>query len=68
MGLVCNPLGRLAYSNAPKYAPPGEVALFAPVETVAGIVWAAAFLREYPALITVGRAPSRWSSGWCTPR
>ena len=56
MGLVCNPLGRLAYSNAPRYAPAGEVALFAPVETVAGIVWAAAFLGEYPQLITVAGA------------
>ena len=53
MGLVCNPLGRLSYSNAPKYAPASEVALFAPVETVAGIVWAAVFLSEYPEIITV---------------
>ncbi len=56
MGLLCNPLGRLAYSNAPKHAPAGEVALFAPVETVAGIVWAAVFLSEYPAVITVAGA------------
>ncbi len=56
MGLVCNPLGRLSYSNAPKYAPAGEVALFAPVETVAGIVWAALFLGEYPALVTLAGA------------
>ncbi len=56
MGLVCNPLGRLSYSTAPKYAPAGEVALFAPVETVAGIVWAAVFLSEYPALVTVAGA------------
>ena len=56
MGLVCNPLGRLAYSNAPRYAPAGEVALFAPVETVAGIVWAAVFLSEYPELVTVAGA------------
>lgn len=56
MGLVCNPLGRLSYSNAPKHASAGEVALFAPVETVAGIVWAAVFLSEYPALVTVAGA------------
>lgn len=56
MGLVCNPLGRLAYSNAPRYAPAGEVALFAPVETVAGIVWAAVFLSEFPAPITIAGA------------
>ncbi|WP_420446596.1 DMT family transporter [Candidatus Poriferisodalis sp.] len=56
MGLVCNPLGRLSYSTATRYAPAGEVALFAPVETVAGIVWAAAFLSEYPTLTTVAGA------------
>ena len=56
MGLLCNPLGRLSYSNAPRYAPASEVALFAPVETVAGIVWAAAFLGEYPAPVTLGGA------------
>ena len=56
MGLACNPLGRLSYSNAPRYAPASEVALFAPVETVAGIVWAALFLSEYPALVTLGGA------------
>ena len=56
MGLVCNPLGRLSYSTAPKYAPASEVALFAPVETVAGIVWAAVFLSEYPAPVTVAGA------------
>ncbi len=56
MGLVCNPIGRLSYSSAPRYAPAGEVALFAPVETVAGIVWAAVFLSEYPTLTTVAGA------------
>ncbi len=56
MGLVCNPLGRLSYSNAPRYASAGEVALFAPVETVAGIVWAALFLGEYPAVVTLAGA------------
>ena len=53
MGLCCNPLGRLAYSTAPKYAPAGEVALFAPVETVAGIGWATLFLNEFPTIATV---------------
>lgn len=56
MGLVCNPLGRLSYSNAPRHAPASEVALFAPVETVAGIVWAALFLAEYPAFVTLAGA------------
>ncbi len=48
MGLVFNPLGRLALSTAPRYAPVADVALFAPVETVAGTVWAALFLGELP--------------------
>ncbi len=48
MGLVFNPFGRLALSSAPRYAPVAEVALFTPGETVAGIVWAAAFLNELP--------------------
>ena len=48
MGLCFNPLGRLAHSNAPRFAPVSEVALFTPVETVAGTVWAAVFLSELP--------------------
>ncbi len=48
MGLCFNPLGRLANSNAPRFAPVSEVALFTPVETVAGTVWAALFLSELP--------------------
>ena len=48
MGLGFNPLGRLALSNAPRFAPVSEVALFTPVETVAGTVWAALFLSELP--------------------
>lgn len=48
MGLCFNPLGRLASSNAPRFAPVSEVALFTPVETVAGTVWAALFLSELP--------------------
>ena len=48
MGLVFNPFGRLALSSAPRYAPVADVALFAPIETVAGTVWAAAFFNELP--------------------
>jgi drug/metabolite transporter (DMT)-like permease len=48
MGLCFNPLGRLANSNALRFAPVSEVALFTPVETVAGSVWAALFLSELP--------------------
>ena len=48
MGLVFNPFGRLGLSTAPRYAPVADVALFTPVETVAGTVWAALFLNELP--------------------
>ena len=50
MGLCFNPLGRLAHTNAPRFAPVAEVALFTPVETVAGMVWATLFLGEPPRL------------------
>ncbi len=53
MGLVFNPLGRIAHSNAPRFAPTAEVALFTPVETVAGTVWALIFFSEVPAVATV---------------
>lgn len=48
MGLLFNPFGRLALSNAPRFAPVADVALFAPVETVAGTVWAVVFFSEFP--------------------
>jgi len=48
MGLCFNPLGQLANSSAPRFAPVSEVALFTPVETVAGTAWAALFLSELP--------------------
>ena len=53
MGLLCNPTGRLLYSNAPRYAPAGEVAMFAPVETVAASLWAWVGFSEVPAPWTV---------------
>ena len=53
MGLCFNPLGRLANSNALRFAPVSEVSLFAPTETVAGTVWAALFLSELPGASTV---------------
>ena len=56
MGLCFNPLGRLANSNALRYAPVSEVSLFAPTETVAGTVWAAVFLSELPGASTVAGA------------
>ena len=56
MGLCFNPLGRLANSNALRYAPVSEVSLFAPTETVAGTVWAALFLSELPGVSTVAGA------------
>ncbi len=56
MGLVFNPLGRLAHSIAPRYAPVSEVALFTPIETVAATVWAALFLSEVPGPATIAGA------------
>lgn len=53
MGLCFNPLGRLAYSTAPRFAPVSEVALFSPLETVAGTLWAALFLGELPRAVAV---------------
>lgn len=53
MGLVFNPIGRMSYSTAPKYAPAAEVALFAPVETVAATAWAWIFFSEAPSARTV---------------
>jgi drug/metabolite transporter (DMT)-like permease len=48
MGLVANPAGRMLYSSAPRYAPAAEVAVFAPVETVAATVWAWMAFAEVP--------------------
>ncbi len=56
MGLCFNPLGRLAHTNAPRFAPVAEVALFTPIETVAGTLWAALFLGETPAPTVVAGA------------
>ena len=53
MGLAFNPIGRMSYSTAPKYAPAAEVALFAPVETVAATAWAWIFFAERPSTRTV---------------
>lgn len=53
MGLVFNPLGRVAYTSAPRYAPVSEVALFTPVETVAATAWAWIFFSEVPSTSTL---------------
>jgi drug/metabolite transporter (DMT)-like permease len=53
MGLLFNPLGRLSYTTAPKYAPTAEVALFSPIETVAATIWAWWFFAERPSGATV---------------
>ena len=50
---VLNPLGRLLHTNAPRYAPAAEVALFTPVETVAASLWAWLAFSEVPKLGTV---------------
>lgn len=53
MGLVFNPLGRVAHTNAPRFAPAAEVALFTPVETVAATTWAWLAFSETPSGATV---------------
>ena len=57
MGLVFSPAGRIAHSSAPRFAPASEVALFAPVETVAATLWAwLAFAEEPPPATLIGAA------------
>lgn len=53
MGLAFNPVGRLCYTVAPRHAPASEVAMFAPVETVAAPLWAWLAFAEVPANTTV---------------
>lgn len=53
MGLVFNPMGRLAHSSAPRYAPAAEVSLFTPTETIAAPIWAWLFFSEIPSLNTL---------------
>jgi drug/metabolite transporter (DMT)-like permease len=53
MGLIFNPLGRVSYTSAPRYAPASEVALFTPIETVAATAWAWMFFSERPSAQTV---------------
>ena len=50
---ITNPLGRLAHTNAPRFAPVSEVALFVPIETVTGTLWAWLFFSEAPELATL---------------
>ena len=53
MGLIFNPTGRMLYSSAPRFAPAAEVAVFAPVETVAATVWVWVAFGEQPTATTV---------------
>ncbi len=53
MGLVFNPLGRLFHTNAPRFAPTSEVAMFTPIETVAASLWAWIGFSEVPEAWTV---------------
>ncbi len=53
MGLLFSPAGRIAHSSAPRFAPAAEVALFAPVETVAATIWAWIAFAEPPKTATV---------------
>ena len=56
MGLLFNPLGRICHATAPRHAPASEVALFAPVETVAAPIWAWLAFSEAPPGQTVAGA------------
>ncbi len=53
MGLLFSPAGRIAHSSAPRFAPAAEVALFAPVETVAATIWAWLAFAESPMAATI---------------
>lgn len=53
MGLLFNPVGRIAHTNAPRFAPAAEVALFTPVETIAATTWAWLAFGENPTLATI---------------
>ena len=53
MGFVFNPAGRVAHTNAPRFAPAAEVALFTPIETVAATTWAWLAFNETPSPTTV---------------
>ncbi len=53
MGLIFNPTGRMLYSSAPRFAPAAEVAVVAPVETVAATVWVWVAFGEQPTATTV---------------
>ncbi len=53
MGLVFNPAGRIAHTNAPRFAPAAEVALFTPIETVAATTWAWIAFSERPSASTI---------------
>ncbi len=52
MGLLFNPLGRISHTNAPRFVPAAEVALFIPVETLAATTWAWIAFDEQPVTAT----------------
>jgi drug/metabolite transporter (DMT)-like permease len=53
MGAVFGPLARVMLASSLRYLPAAEVALFAPVETVLGILWAFIFFSEGPSALTI---------------
>ena len=52
MGLLFNPMGRIAHTSAPRFAPAAEIALFMPVETLAATTWAWIAFNEKPVTAT----------------
>lgn len=53
MGILLGPVGRIWLASATKYITASEVALFAPVETVAASLWAWLAFSEVPTLTTI---------------
>lgn len=53
MGFCFNTVGRICMASATRHAPPSEVALFFPVETVAATAWAWLFFSEIPSQQTL---------------
>lgn len=57
MGCLFGPAARFCMSTATRYAPPAEVSLFTPIETVCGTAWAWIWFDEVPPTATfVGAA------------
>ena len=52
MGIFFGPAARFCMSTATRYAPPAEVSLFTPVETVCATAWVWIWFNEVPPTAT----------------